>query len=120
MTIRRWRDNSFAFFNYANLKLLYNTGIHVSSNGTQIAASRTGNNPMVNSKDEAKGAACSWISLEYFAAAYYGPCLQKTPVKVSLLSYNNTFPAEQTVSPVTLIVKPGVPTPKCGRSNESY
>ena len=119
MTMWRSRDDSLAFFNYANLKLLYHTGNHVSSNGIQIASSRMGNTSG-NGKGKAKGAACRWISLEYFATAYYGPCLQKTPVKVSLLSYNNIFPAEQAVSLVTLIVKPDVPTPKYGHSNESF
>ncbi|XP_068677208.1 uncharacterized protein [Montipora foliosa] len=59
-------------------------GNHVDVNTMQITAlPKNSTNPKGNS--QVNDISCSRLSLEYFAATYYGPALQQTPVKLVVL-----------------------------------
>lgn len=55
----------------------------MNSDASQMTSSKNGNDSMINWNGKANDAVCGRLSLEHFATAYYGPFLQKTPVKVS-------------------------------------
>lgn len=58
---------------------------HLISNASRYGPPRSGVDSSMNgNSDGSFQAKCAPLSLQYFATVYYGPCLKKTPVKVSI------------------------------------